>query len=1037
MAAFEYLNFDLQIESSGEHYRAQVLDAPTGQAETEFDAPFSDLELENFYLRLGRPRSGTRRLDSPEMEAAKRYGSRLFEAIFGDEVYACFHASLAAAQGEGKGLQVRLRVNAPELADLPWEYLYNPRLDQFISLAVATPVTRFLELAQPLPDLSVALPLNVLVLIASPTDHAALDVNREWENLSSALAPLAERGLLKLTRCEEATLANLQRQLRHTPYHIFHFIGHGQFDPANQEGVLLFEDEHGLGRPISGSTLGTLLHNYPSLRLVVLNACEGARTSRSDPYAGVAHSLVQKGLPAVVAMQFEITDQAALTFAAEFYSALSDGYPVSAALAEARVAIFAQENDIEWGTPVLFSRAADGRIFDVPPAALQSAPQAAPAASRPVIPTRGAPPAIFIGTPQPAALPSQPQPAQAAPQPAAEPIRLPWLSEKMVRLGVSLLLGLFLCVWIFSYITSLYESAEPTPMQAALPTDQRFTAPLPYPVTITDARGVSMALVPAGSFQMGSADDSLGETPLHNVYVDAFYMDVYEVTNASYQACVQAGACERPQLIATRSHTRSSYYGNPAYDNYPRIYVNWQEAQTYCTEWRGGRLPSEAEWEKAARGGLMGMNYPWGNEWPICSFGAENGAQSINCPSEDTTAVGSFAPNGYGLYDMAGNVMEWTFDWYRGSYYSTYPADSWPDNPTNLERKDDYRVMRGGSWFVANDLLRVAARYGSPPDTSYSDSVGFRCIISAAAMPPTPIPPTPTPPLPTSTNPVPTSTPMPAAAVAIKLTHDSGSNIQPAFSPDGERIVFISDRDGNQEIYVMNIDGANQQRLTFTDDIQEDVPSFSPDGTLILFGGTVGGYEDLYLMRSDGSQVVNLTNTPGSNEGRPRFSPSGQFIVYDSNSPGNWEIYLANLEADGLGEVVQLTQRPDFNNRLASFSPLGDWIIFRSVVITSSGSNITLVKPDGSGLVSLSSGEQDYYPSISPDGQGILFISERDGSPEIYFMDLSGGNARRLTFDEIIQNYAAFAPQGDWITFAVLGETGDYDICLMPFEPGD
>ncbi len=160
-------------------------------------------------------------------------------------------------------------------------------------------------------------------------------------------------------------MAALQRQLRRQPYHVFHFIGHGGFDQQSQSGVLLLEDERGLSRLISGHHLGTLLHNHAALRLALLNACEGARTAMNDPFACVAQQLVQQGLPAVIAMQFEITDPAAITLAQEFYAALADGYPVDAALTEARVALFTQGNDIEWGTPVLYLRAQDGLLFAV------------------------------------------------------------------------------------------------------------------------------------------------------------------------------------------------------------------------------------------------------------------------------------------------------------------------------------------------------------------------------------------------------------------------------------------------------------------------------------------------------------------------------------------------------------------------------------------------------------------------------------------------------------------------------------------------
>ena len=180
-----------------------------------------------------------------------------------------------------------------------------------------------------------------------------------------AVGGLKERGLIQLTRLPAATLSALQRQLRQEQYHIFHYIGHGGFDQQTQDGVLLLEDENGRSRLVNGNYLGTLLHDHPSLRLAVLNACEGARTTRSDPFAGVAQQLVRQGIPAVIAMQFEITDRAAIILAQEFYDALADGYPVDAALAEARKSIYTAGNDIEWGTPVLYLRAVDGQLFDL------------------------------------------------------------------------------------------------------------------------------------------------------------------------------------------------------------------------------------------------------------------------------------------------------------------------------------------------------------------------------------------------------------------------------------------------------------------------------------------------------------------------------------------------------------------------------------------------------------------------------------------------------------------------------------------------
>ena len=206
----------------------------------------------------------------------------------------------------------------------------------------------------------------------------------------------------------------------------------------------------------------------------------------------------------------------------------------------------------------------------------------------------------------------------------------------------------------------------------------------PLPQFITDERGVKMALISAGQFQMGSEPADYNN-PRHTVILDAFYIDVNEVTNKLDAQCVQTGVCTNPG--SNKSSTHRSYYGNPEYDNYPVIHVNWDQGKTYC-EWRGGGLPTEAEWEKAARGGLEGKPYPWGDQYPDCSM-ANFWGKDGSCMG-DTTAVGSSAPNGYGLYDMAGNAIEWVMDWYSNDYYASSPAENPPGPSFGKER-----VMRG------------------------------------------------------------------------------------------------------------------------------------------------------------------------------------------------------------------------------------------------------------------------------------------------------------------------------------------------------
>jgi CHAT domain-containing protein len=158
----------------------------------------------------------------------------------------------------------------------------------------------------------------------------------------------------------------LRQRLRRGDWHVFHFVGHGGFDQQTQDGVLVLEDQNGRGRLVSGQDMGVLLNDYDPLRLVVLNACEGARADPTDPFAGTAQTLIQQGIPAVVAMQFEITDLAAIVFAHELYAVVADGYPLDAALAHARKAVYTDVSQVEWATPVLYLRAPDGRVFDIP-----------------------------------------------------------------------------------------------------------------------------------------------------------------------------------------------------------------------------------------------------------------------------------------------------------------------------------------------------------------------------------------------------------------------------------------------------------------------------------------------------------------------------------------------------------------------------------------------------------------------------------------------------------------------------------------------
>jgi hypothetical protein len=377
-----YLDFDLLIERGrGEHaYQARVVEAPSGPTQpAEFVLPFSDLELENFLLKIGRPRRETgRSLGTSQAAAIETFGEALFSSVFSGDLKVTLATSLAQADSEDVGLRLRLRLtDVPELANIPWEFLRDPAERRFLALSEWTPLVRYLELPGRQRPLTVSPPLRILVVVASPIDLVRLDAPAELARLREALGALERSGKVVVDAAPAGTLSALSRKLRRGDYHVFHFIGHGGYDAGEDDGLVAFEDADGRFQQVRASHLAMLLHDHRTLRMAVLNSCEGARGSLSDPYAGTAQTLVRQGVPAVVAMQFEITDDAAIAFSQTLYEAIADGYPVDAAMAQARLSICSDVNDVEWATPVLYLRAPDGRIFDVVAAPVTESPSPA------------------------------------------------------------------------------------------------------------------------------------------------------------------------------------------------------------------------------------------------------------------------------------------------------------------------------------------------------------------------------------------------------------------------------------------------------------------------------------------------------------------------------------------------------------------------------------------------------------------------------------------------------------------------------------
>ena len=309
-----------------------------------------------------------RRAETPP--AAEEVGGQLHDLLFSGVVGRLWDHSLGALSSRRDGgLRLRLQIaleQAEFLGDVPWELLRNRDTGAYLALDRRTPILRHLEVARPLLQQELPASLKVLGVASEPQDLASLDLAAEKQKLRTG----KKRRGWQVAFLEQPTVEQLRQNLVDQGSHVLHFMGHGSFDPESREGALYFEDGQGRGAPFAGSALAAKLAGVPSLRLVVLNACETAVSgSAGSAYGGVAAALVRSGLPAVIAMQRPISDKAAIAFSSAFYHHLATGGDLEAALTEGRQAIHTlSPTGDEWSIPVLFSRAADQGIFAVPDA---------------------------------------------------------------------------------------------------------------------------------------------------------------------------------------------------------------------------------------------------------------------------------------------------------------------------------------------------------------------------------------------------------------------------------------------------------------------------------------------------------------------------------------------------------------------------------------------------------------------------------------------------------------------------------------------
>ena len=628
-----YENFDLFIGYGPRgYYRAKVQRSLAGNASVDFALPLSEEEVATFlWQQLGASRNYGAAEGEGQPIDVEAFGRSLYGAVFAGEVGLKLRDNLTIAAERGVGLRIRIPIDPdlPALADLPWEYLCSAAGDYF-ARSSKTPLVRYLEVGCGEPLKPVRPPLHVLAALSNPKDVTRLEVDKEWQRLREVTGPLEERGLLRLERLENPTPARLRNRLR-GPVNVLHFVGHGFFDPSQNLGGLIFENESGGSQVVTARELAELLQDSRSLRLVFLNACEGAVSGRSDSFAGVAQGLVQRCVPAVLAMQFPISDPAAIALSREFYSALADGYPIDAALSEARKAIQEAGGPLEWGTPVLFSRSDDNRLIEMPQGD-----------ARPVI------------------------------------ARQPWEPETILIEGGRFLMG--------------SQPGEGVPEH---------------------------------------------ETPPAEVYLPDFRIGRFPVTNLQYREFVRREKNTPDEPLGAGWFNRE-----PPADHldHPVTGVSWHDAVRYC-RWlsevtgRRYRLPSEAEWEKAASWGVVDWEaaaagklgeakrrYPWGDEPPDetrCNVGGGR-----------TTAVTAH-PSGasaYGVEDLLGNVQQWTRSLWQPYPYRPEDGREIVDGaplPTGARM-----VHRGGYFKSKPDELRCSARGSAVPESKPPDwPRGFRVAV--------------------------------------------------------------------------------------------------------------------------------------------------------------------------------------------------------------------------------------------------------------------------------------------------------------------
>lgn len=360
---------------------------PQGHTVAHVRPPFTADELRSqlHSLEMELVRSTSPVVTRKTSHVERTFGRELSKVLLAEDVRVLFALCREKAREQRSTVRVLLNPVGPNVSRVPWEFAVDPdATDDFLALRV--PLVRSPHLMEPSPPLQVQPPLRVLGVMSRPTDRQQLEADRERRQISAALTELSS-DLVYVEWMESHRWQELRTRLKSQPWHILHYVGHGGFDEDAQSGYLELTADDGTALRVEAGDLARLIMRNSQLKLVVLNACESATAGSDGVFSSTAAKLMRSGVPAVVAMQYEITDPAALAFACSFYEAIARGYPVDRAVTQAREDVKISTRSLEWATPVLFLASEETQIFAMPetppPPPPRPAPQAGPAAGEP------------------------------------------------------------------------------------------------------------------------------------------------------------------------------------------------------------------------------------------------------------------------------------------------------------------------------------------------------------------------------------------------------------------------------------------------------------------------------------------------------------------------------------------------------------------------------------------------------------------------------------------------------------------------------